>query len=88
MGWLPPTSSGCPGPIQPGLGHLQGWGTHSSLGSSASVNDSANKPLLFQLLQLDKDLELNQLLLESTCGQRVGQVDFSYFTLALSMPMH
>jgi len=27
VGWLP-TSSGCPGPIQPGLGHLQGWGTH------------------------------------------------------------
>ena len=25
-----PTSSGCPGSIQPGLGHLQGWGTHSS----------------------------------------------------------
>jgi len=30
MGWLPPTSSGCPGPIQPGLGHLQGWSIHSS----------------------------------------------------------
>ena len=27
MGWLPPTSSVCPGPIQPGLEHLQGWGT-------------------------------------------------------------
>ena len=27
---MPPTSSGCPGLIQPGLGHLQGWGTHSS----------------------------------------------------------
>jgi len=27
MGWLPPTSSGCSGSIQPGLEHLQGWGT-------------------------------------------------------------
>lgn len=26
VGWLPPNSSGCPGPIQSGLGHLQGWG--------------------------------------------------------------
>ena len=26
----PPTSSGCQGPTQPGLGDLQGWGTHSS----------------------------------------------------------
>jgi len=24
---LPPSSSGCPGPIQPGLEPLQGWGT-------------------------------------------------------------
>jgi len=38
----PPPWAGCPhqlrlprGPIQPGHGHLQGWGTHSSLGSSA-----------------------------------------------------
>ena len=38
MGWLPPTSSGCPGPIPPGLGYLQGWGTHSSLGSSARAS--------------------------------------------------
>ena len=27
----PPASPGCPGPIPPGLGHLQGWGTHSFL---------------------------------------------------------
>ena len=26
VGWLLPTSSGCPGLIQPGLEHLQGWG--------------------------------------------------------------
>ena len=32
------TSSGCPGPIQPGLEHLQGWGTTASLGSSASAS--------------------------------------------------
>ena len=25
------------GPVQPGLGHIQGWGTHSSLGSSAGL---------------------------------------------------
>jgi len=30
---LPPPSSGCPGPIQPDLEHLQGWGTSSSLHS-------------------------------------------------------
>jgi len=23
VGWVPPTRSGCPGPIQPGLEHLQ-----------------------------------------------------------------
>ena len=37
LGWVPPTSSGCPGPIH-GLGHLQGWGTHSSLGSLLMVS--------------------------------------------------
>ena len=26
-GLVAPTSTGCPGPIQPGLEHLQGWGT-------------------------------------------------------------
>jgi len=35
---LPPTSSGCPGPHPPCLECLQGWGTHSSLGSSASAS--------------------------------------------------
>jgi len=29
VGWVPPSSSGCPGSIH-GLGHLQRWGTHSS----------------------------------------------------------
>jgi len=29
---LPPTISGCPGPIQPGLQHLQVWDTHSFSG--------------------------------------------------------
>ena len=29
MGWVPPTSSAAQGPIH-GLGHLQGWGTHSA----------------------------------------------------------
>ena len=33
LGWLPPTTSGCPGPIQPGPEHLQGWGIHGPLGS-------------------------------------------------------
>ena len=30
LGWLPPTSSGCQGPAQRGLGHLQGCDIHSS----------------------------------------------------------
>jgi len=30
---LPPSSSAALGPIQPGLEHLQGWGTTASLGS-------------------------------------------------------
>lgn len=34
---LPPPSSGCPGPIQPDLEHLQGQGSHSSLCSSATL---------------------------------------------------
>ena len=29
VGWVPPSSSGCPGSIH-GLGHLQRWGTHIS----------------------------------------------------------
>jgi len=32
LGWLPPISSGCPGRIQAGLEHLQGWGTLGSSG--------------------------------------------------------
>ena len=35
---LPPTSSAAQGPIQPGLEHLQGWGTTASLGSCASTS--------------------------------------------------
>jgi len=33
-----PTSSAAQGSIQPGLEHLQRWGTHSSLGSCASAS--------------------------------------------------
>jgi len=38
--WLaaPSPAQAAQGPIQPGLGHLQGWGTHSSLGSSARAS--------------------------------------------------
>jgi len=36
MAWLLPTSSGCP--IQPGLGHLQGWGIHSFSGQFQHLN--------------------------------------------------
>ena len=32
VGWLPPTRSGCPVPIQPGLESLQRWGIHSLSG--------------------------------------------------------
>ena len=34
LAWLPPTSSGCPGPIPPGFEHLQGWGIHSLVAPS------------------------------------------------------
>lgn len=30
--WAPPTSTGCPGPTQPGLQYLQAWSTHSCSG--------------------------------------------------------
>jgi len=33
------------GPIHPGLEHLQGWGTHSSLGSSGSANRAVRRAL-------------------------------------------
>jgi len=39
MDWLPPEPRGvAQGPNQTGLGNLQGWGTHSSLGSSARAS--------------------------------------------------
>ena len=34
----PPSAQAAQGPIQPGLEHLQGWGTHSSLGSCATAS--------------------------------------------------
>jgi len=32
VGWVPPSAQAAQGPIQPGLEHLQGWGTHSFSG--------------------------------------------------------
>jgi len=46
MGWLPPTSSGCPEPVQLGLGHFQGWGTHRSLGSTARASPPPSEEFL------------------------------------------
>jgi len=37
MGWLPLAIQAAQGPIQPGLGHLQGWDTHSSLGNTTHL---------------------------------------------------
>ena len=38
---LPPSSSAAQGPIQPGIEHLQGWGTTASLGSCASASPTS-----------------------------------------------
>jgi len=38
MGWLPPPAQAAQVPIQPGLEHLQGWGSTAALGSSASAS--------------------------------------------------
>jgi len=43
MGWLAPISSGCPGPIQPGLEHLQGWGKLQNSFFSLSREQSRRK---------------------------------------------
>lgn len=37
-GLVATTTLGCPGPIQPGLEHLQRWGIHNSLGSSVKAS--------------------------------------------------
>lgn len=37
VGWLPPTSLGCLGPIQLSLELLQGWGMHSFSGQPVSA---------------------------------------------------
>jgi len=60
MGWLPPTSSGYPGPIQPGLEHLQGWGTTALWAAVPGLHC-----LLMKILPLTSNLnEIQALLLE------------------------
>jgi len=38
VGWLPPRGQAAQDPFQPGPEHLQGWGAHTSLGSSARTS--------------------------------------------------